>query len=48
MRETGKKASSSLEDSGYVSGEFTIVESVARIVSSVYGAKPDYTRLQHF
>ena len=35
----------SSDDSLHASEEFAIVERVARIVSSVYGAKPDYTRL---
>ncbi len=46
MIETG--TSTPLDSSGEVlhaPEEFAIVERVARIVSSVYGAKPDYTRL---
>ncbi len=35
----------SSEDALHAPEEFAIVERVARIVSSVYGAKPDYTRL---
>ena len=38
-------SSKSLEDIQSAPEEFAIVERVARIVSSVYGAKPDYTRL---
>ncbi len=34
-----------LRDVTYASEEFAVVERVARIVSSVHGAKPDYTRL---
>ena len=46
MIETG--TSTPLDSSGdvlHAPEEFAIVERVARIVSSVYGAKPDYTRL---
>ncbi|GAC1401286.1 MAG: hypothetical protein NVSMB49_15390 [Ktedonobacteraceae bacterium] len=45
MTETGTNALFHSEDRVYASTEFAIVERVVRIVSSVYGAKPDYTRL---
>ncbi len=38
-------SSDSSDDVIHASEEFAIVERVARIVSSVYGARPDYTRL---
>ena len=44
----GTGTSTPLDSSGdaqHAAEEFAIVERVARIVSSVYGAKPDYTRL---
>ncbi len=45
MIETETNAVSSSEDRSQATEEFAIVERVARIVSSVYGTKPDYTRL---
>ncbi len=45
MIEPGTYVSQSGEDSMHTPEEFAIVERVARIVSSVYGARPDYTRL---
>ena len=45
MRKTAPNLAVSLEDNIYVAKEFATVEHVARIVSSVYGAKADYTRL---
>jgi len=45
MVEAKTNAVSSSEDRIHATEEFAIVERVARIVSSVYGAKPDYTRL---
>ncbi len=45
MIEAETNAVSSSEDKIQGTEEFAIVERVARIVSSVYGAKPDYARL---
>lgn len=43
--ETGTHSTQKSKDTGQVEDEFTIVERVARIVSTVRGTKPDYTRL---
>ncbi len=45
MREVETNVLPSSEDRLHSTEEFAIVERVARISSSVYGAKPDYTRL---